>query len=67
MKFKLVEKETCPRCGEKFECSKSGKCWCYEVNVPINVLDKINSEYNSCLCPDCLKKLSFSPKISASD
>jgi len=33
MKLNLTEKETCPRCGAKFDCGKSGKCWCFEVDV----------------------------------
>ena len=58
MKYKLLEKEICPRCGAQFECSKSGKCWCFEIDVPVSVLDNINSNYDSCLCPACLKELS---------
>jgi len=58
MKILLTEKETCPRCGSKFVCGKSGKCWCYEIDVPESVLDKIVKEYKSCLCPGCLKELS---------
>jgi len=27
----LIAKELCPRCGNEFHCSKSGKCWCFEV------------------------------------
>ena len=54
MKVVLTEKETCPRCGAGFECGKSGKCWCYEVDVLVSVLDKIQDTYDSCLCPDCL-------------
>jgi hypothetical protein len=57
MKVILTEKESCPRCGTKFDCGKSGKCWCYEVDVPTSVLDHINDTYDSCLCPECLKML----------
>ncbi|RLD38290.1 MAG: hypothetical protein DRI89_14450 [Bacteroidetes bacterium] len=60
MKLNLTEKETCPRCGAKFDCGKSGKCWCFEVDVPPSVLEKIDAEYSSCLCPDCLNELSSS-------
>ena len=57
MKLNLTEPETCPRCGAKFDCGKSGKCWCFEVDVPPSVLEKIDKEYNSCLCPKCLNEL----------
>ena len=57
MMLKLSEKEHCPRCGADFDCGKSGKCWCYEVDVPSSVLDKINDTFDTCLCPDCLKEL----------
>ena len=52
--MKLIEDEKCPRCGAMFICGKAGKCWCYEVDVTQSVLDKIEKEYNSCLCPLCL-------------
>jgi len=52
------EPSECPRCGNSFHCSKSGKCWCYEVYLPLNVLEEIESKYDSCLCPSCLKELS---------
>ena len=52
------ELSKCPRCGKMFHCSKSGKCWCYEVYLPLNVLEQIEEQYDSCLCPDCLRELS---------
>ena len=55
--MKLIEDEKCPRCGAVFVCSMSGKCWCFEVDVAPSVLDKIEKEYNSCLCPSCLKEV----------
>ena len=58
MKLKLKEQETCPGCGAKFDCSKSGKCWCYEVSMETSVLEKLQQTYDSCLCPACLAKFS---------
>lgn len=46
----------CPRCGKAFHCSKSGKCWCYEVYLPLEKLEEIESLYDSCLCPACLNE-----------
>ncbi len=61
--MKLIEDEKCPRCGTLFTCSKSGKCWCYEINVSESVQEKISKKYSTCLCPECLKLLSVNPKI----
>ncbi|MAE07611.1 MAG: hypothetical protein CL661_02495 [Bacteroidetes bacterium] len=58
--MKLTEDEKCPKCGIPFQCSKSGKCWCFEVKVSPTVLDEIEKKYNSCLCPVCLQ--SFAEK-----
>ena len=58
IKLILKEKETCPRGGETFDCGKSGKCWCYEMDVPVSVLEKIVQDYEGCLCPDCLQEIS---------
>lgn len=58
MKVILTEKEICPKCGAKFDCGKSGKCWCYEYDVSPGILEKINNNYDSCLCPGCLEALS---------
>jgi len=60
MKIFLTEQETCPRCGAKFVCGKSGKCWCYNITVPLSILEIIEDKFDACLCPDCLKELSAS-------
>jgi hypothetical protein len=57
-----AEKKTCPRCGEAFLCSASGRCWCYAYDLPADVLDKIESTYNGCLCEKCLIIMAESPK-----
>ena len=61
--MKLIEDEKCPRCGAHFTCSKSGKCWCYEVSVSTLVQDAINKKYSTCLCPECLQLLATNSKI----
>lgn len=50
--------EACPHCGKRFHCSKSGKCWCFEVAVSPEILEEIGKKYDHCLCPSCLKELS---------
>jgi ribosomal protein L34E len=60
----LIEANKCPRCGSDFHCGKSGKCWCYEVDLPPSLLEKIDDTYDSCLCPDCLKEVAKSGTIT---
>jgi cysteine-rich CWC protein len=55
--MKLIEDEKCPRCDAGFTCSKSGKCWCFEVDVPGNIQDEISKKYDTCLCPECLRTI----------
>jgi hypothetical protein len=55
--MKIIDPDICPRCGAAFHCSKSAKCWCYEVSTSILVLQQIEDKYNSCLCPNCLREL----------
>jgi len=53
----LEEKNSCPRCGKAFHCSKSKKCWCMELDTPPALLERLSDEYEGCLCPDCMKEL----------
>ncbi|MBM3435532.1 MAG: cysteine-rich CWC family protein [Bacteroidetes bacterium] len=50
-----LDVEICPRCGKQFHCSKSQKCWCYEMDVPVETLEKLQYDFESCICPECLK------------
>jgi ribosomal protein L34E len=52
----LSAPERCKKCGEPFHCSKSAKCWCYELSIPAEKLEELQKEYDGCLCPDCLKE-----------
>ncbi|PKP53939.1 MAG: hypothetical protein CVT92_01885 [Bacteroidetes bacterium HGW-Bacteroidetes-1] len=60
--MKLIESDNCPRCGAAFHCSKSGKCWCYEVSTSISLLEEIQRTYDKCLCPACLHELNEKSK-----
>jgi len=53
---KNLDPSSCPKCGEAFHCSTSSKCWCYEIDVPADTMEKLQEEYDGCLCPDCLKE-----------
>ncbi|MAZ93586.1 MAG: hypothetical protein CMF58_04140 [Lentimicrobiaceae bacterium] len=61
--MKLIEDEICPRCGKPFDCSKSGKCWCYEISLPQSLQDAIGQKYSTCLCPSCLKALATGNEV----
>ncbi|HQQ11522.1 MAG TPA: cysteine-rich CWC family protein [Bacteroidales bacterium] len=61
-RLQLIEDERCPRCGEAFHCSKSGKCWCFEVSTTVSLLEEVQRTYNSCLCPKCLNELNEKSK-----
>jgi hypothetical protein len=63
--MKLIEPDICPQCSQEFHCSKSARCWCYEVETSASLLEEIQAKYNSCLCPDCLKR--YSEKSSNQD
>ena len=54
----IQEAEYCPKCGKAFNCSKSGKCWCFEFDLSHEVQEKLKKEYNTCLCPSCLSEFS---------
>ncbi len=56
--MKTSEKEICPKCKKEFICSKSNKCWCFEFGLDSNQLENIAENYESCLCPNCIKELS---------
>jgi len=60
-RLQLIQPEVCPRCGKQFECGKSGKCWCYEVETKPSVLETINEKFDSCLCRECLLELNKLP------
>jgi uncharacterized protein (UPF0212 family) len=52
----------CPRCGNKFSCSASPRCWCYEISLSPATLEFIENNYDSCLCPQCLTLLASDEK-----
>ena len=55
LKNNLTKPSKCPKCGAEFHCSTSPKCWCYEIDVPAEIMEKIEQQYDGCLCPECLK------------
>ncbi len=50
------EVKLCPRCTKAFEC-KAGNiqdCECSQVELKQEQIDFIESQYNECLCKQCL-------------
>jgi hypothetical protein len=61
--MELEEKEVCPRCQQKFQCSKSNKCWCFEIGLDSNQLENLNEKFQSCLCPNCIEEIKNQNKL----
>jgi hypothetical protein len=60
MKEKTCENLTCESCGKDFKCEVStGKCWCFEIKLDTEKIDKIKQTYENCLCKDCLENISY--------
>ncbi len=56
MKPETDEKLKCESCGEDFSCgANTGKCWCFEVDLSEENLDNLKANFDTCLCPKCLK------------
>ncbi|MBK9291649.1 MAG: cysteine-rich CWC family protein [Bacteroidetes bacterium] len=54
-KPRLTAPDLCPRCGQEFHCSKSARCWCFEVQTTPQVLEYVQERWAGCLCPACLE------------
>jgi len=58
----LHEEKHCPRCNKAFEC-KSGNiahCQCSGVSLTEKQSAWINSQYDDCLCINCLQEIQHS-------
>ncbi|WP_162027187.1 MULTISPECIES: cysteine-rich CWC family protein [unclassified Lentimonas] len=55
----------CPKCGQSFACcvEQGGKCWCARVALSPDARSYLASQYDGCLCPDCLKAINPSDSI----
>jgi hypothetical protein len=50
----------CSKCEASFECgSDKMGCWCEDLFIDLETLNKLKSEFNNCLCPKCLKEYSL--------
>ncbi|MFN8345884.1 MAG: cysteine-rich CWC family protein [Spirosomataceae bacterium] len=50
---------TCPRCGRAFHCqpASGADCVCFQFHLPSEVTHYLRTNYDSCVCPDCLREL----------
>lgn len=53
------EEKHCPRCGAAFECKVGDvtNCQCYGIEMTVEEEAFIASNYNECLCRNCLLQL----------
>lgn len=48
-------KKICESCGKDFSCgSQTEKCWCFRIDLSDEALSKLQKDFKSCLCEDCL-------------
>ncbi len=55
----MIDEKICPLCNKPNGCDgSSDKCWCYSVEIPKKILDKIPEEKRgkACVCKDCIEK-----------
>jgi hypothetical protein len=51
-----MKDKICPKCGKTFECAHSTDCWCMNVKLSKEAIEKIKQLYPDCLCEICLKE-----------
>ncbi|MEO6050935.1 MAG: cysteine-rich CWC family protein [Pyrinomonadaceae bacterium] len=57
-----LEQKVCDACGEKFGCgAKLDGCWCSDVKLATAIADDLQTKYQDCLCPKCLKNSDSAP------
>lgn len=55
---KYLDSRTCPICGEDNGCRLSMDCWCHDVKVPKELLDRLSDDKKglACICIACIDK-----------
>ena len=49
--------KTCGACGKSFFCGASQReCWCSEIKRTQAAREKLRSQFQDCLCPECLQR-----------
>lgn len=54
----------CPRCGAEFRCQPEDirNCQCSAVPLSEELRERLEREYDGCLCANCLRELAGAPK-----
>jgi hypothetical protein len=61
----LREPSVCEACGSSFTCgAKLSGCWCTEIKLSDETRAELKSLYSSCLCRQCLERLSERPAVA---
>lgn len=47
----------CPRCNRLFTCTRSSDCWCMEYDMPRELIEYLQDNYDGCLCRTCIEQL----------
>jgi hypothetical protein len=51
--------KSCSKCKTNFECSNEKEgCWCENLTIDIETLNRLRKQYDNCLCSTCLKEYS---------
>jgi len=59
------ETKTCESCGKDFSCGANvAECWCFGVDLNKETLAKLQEDFESCLCRDCLVKTMNKASVS---
>jgi len=48
--------QKCESCEGEFTCGPLWSCWCMKETVSDETREALKSAYQSCVCPDCLRK-----------
>jgi hypothetical protein len=59
-----ARQKTCQRRGAGFICDVEGKCWCSDEPCRLPLPKPGESQYNDCLCRDCLRDFAGLPPRS---
>lgn len=55
----LDDSKICPLCGEDNHCQSGEEtCWCFSIEVPKKLLEKIPEEKRgkACICEKCIRE-----------
>ncbi len=56
-KEKSSNKKMCESCHEEFSCEVNNeKCWCFDIELKPQTLEKLRKDFANCLCKNCLEE-----------